>query len=67
MEFGNQYYYEITIRQRHRELLQEAETARLLKQANLPQKKRIAWPAVWFNLIALWCKNRAQAFLVHKP
>jgi hypothetical protein len=42
MEFGNQHYYEITIRQRHRELLREAESSRLLKQANLPQEKRIA-------------------------
>jgi hypothetical protein len=67
MEFGNSYYYEVTIRQRHRELRQEAESYRLLKQANLLQKKRIAWPMVQVNLTALWCMIRRQAPLVHKP
>jgi hypothetical protein len=42
MEFGNQYYYEITVRQRHRELLQEAESDRFLKQANLSKKRELS-------------------------
>lgn len=58
MEFGNHYYYEITVRQRHRDLLQEAESSRLLKQADLPPKEKIARPVARVNLTALWCKIR---------
>jgi hypothetical protein len=67
MEFGNQYYYEKTIQQRHRELLRETESLGLLKQAGLLPKKRIAWPMVKVNLTALWCMIRRLAPLVHKP
>jgi hypothetical protein len=51
MEFGNQYYYEITVKQRDRELVREAESYRLLKQANLLQEKRIARLMLKFNQV----------------
>jgi hypothetical protein len=53
MEFGNSYYYEVTTRQRHRELLQEAESYRLLKQANLPQEASSAWLMFGIDLVEM--------------
>jgi hypothetical protein len=66
MEFSNQHYYEITIKQRYRELLREAEAARLLKEAGLRPEKGIAWLMIWVNLTALWCVIRGHIPLVHK-
>jgi hypothetical protein len=67
MEFGNHYYYEITVRQHHKDLLSEAEASRLLKQAGLLPEKGIAWPMVGVNLTVLWRKIRWQVPLVQKP
>jgi hypothetical protein len=67
MEFGNHYYYAITIRQHHKDLLPEVEASRLLQQAGLLPKTGIAWPMMGDSLSALWRKIRWQVPLVQKP